>query len=108
MLVSVGGMELRGLSKLPKFLWLANRSLRQAKAADGCIHVELFRQGSFFLVLSVWETPADMKQYAQNGLHRDVMERAHETTISARNHSYQSDRVPSRDEANESWLDAAN
>jgi len=106
LLVSIGGLTVRHWSTLPKFFWLASRTLKQAKAAPGCVHAELFKKGKTYFALSVWEQPADMKRYAQNGLHAEVMVRAAETTISARNHSYQSERVPSRDAAYQCWLDS--
>jgi len=106
MLVSIGGLELRHWSKLARFLWLASRASKQAKASAGCLRVEMFKKDGIYFALSVWDSPADMKRYATSGLHRKIMLRAAETTRAAHNHHYQSDEFPSRDDAYQRWLDS--
>ncbi|MBB3904618.1 DUF3291 domain-containing protein [Methylobacterium brachythecii] len=74
--VSVTRLKLRSLRFLPRFAWMAFRTSRQARGAQG------FRAGSVlrdraltFWTLTLWDQEESMRRYMTAGAHRAAMPR---------------------------------
>jgi hypothetical protein len=74
--VSVTRLRVRSWRYLLPFLFYAMRSSRQAKAAEGNLHVGLLSDArSTFWTRTVWTTEAAMKSFMLAGPHREAMPR---------------------------------
>jgi hypothetical protein len=74
--VSVTRLRVRSWRYLLPFVFFALRSSRQAKVAEGNLHVALLRDAkSTFWTRTVWTTDAAMKAFMLSGPHRQVMPR---------------------------------
>ena len=107
LLVSVGGLKLKSWPRAARFFRATYRAYKQAKCADGCVHVDLFRAEGRYFVISVWETPRNMAHYAKSGVHKEAMARAFETTKEARNFCFAAKAVPTRKKSLEMWKSGA-
>lgn len=102
-LVSVGGIEVNGLLKLPKFFKMAFAMRKQALASDGCLSVDMFRFQRIFFVVSVWDSAPAMKTFAGSGAHGDILKNGSNVIKSASNMLYESDVMPTRDVVVAQW-----
>lgn len=101
--VSIGGVRVKGLIRLPRFFQLTFAARKAALAADGNISVDLFRQGRIFFAVSSWESAAAMKAYAHNGNHLALM-RAREALFDfAHNTTIRCEEIPTRAQAKAAW-----
>jgi uncharacterized protein DUF3291 len=74
--VSVTRLRVRSWRYILPFLFFALRSSRQAKVAEGNLHVALLRDTkNTFWTRTVWTTEAAMKSFMLSGPHRQVMPR---------------------------------
>ena len=101
--VSVGGMKMRGWRVFARVIWLTYKALRAAKAAPGCVHADIFRDGRRYFAMSVWTDEAAMKAYAHRGVHADMMRGHARMLVDFTNVSYQCDTIPTRTEAQSAW-----
>jgi len=75
-LVSVTRLRVRSWRYILPFLFFTLRSYRQARVAEGNLHVALLRDvKSTFWTRTVWTTEAAMKCFMLSGPHRQVMPR---------------------------------
>lgn len=73
--VSVTRLKLRSWRFFPAFLWHAVRSARQARAAVGCLGVELRHRDGAWWTLTMWRDGAAMRAFMLSGDHRTAMPR---------------------------------
>lgn len=104
--VAIGGMKIRGWSVFFRVIRMTYAALKAARAADGCVHADIFRDGRRYFALSVWQSRDAMKTYARAGVHGDLMQSQSALLVDFVNHSYQSDRIPTRTEAKRLWREA--
>jgi hypothetical protein len=71
--VSVTRLRLRSFWIVPLFVWHSLRSLKQARAADGCLAAEINNFGGAFWTLTVWRDRAAVRAFMLTGTHRKVM-----------------------------------
>lgn len=75
-LVSVTRLRVRSWRYMLPFVFFALRSSRQAKVAEGNLHVALLRDAqSTFWTRTVWTTETAMKSFMLSEPHRQVMPR---------------------------------
>jgi alkanesulfonate monooxygenase SsuD/methylene tetrahydromethanopterin reductase-like flavin-dependent oxidoreductase (luciferase family) len=75
-LVSVTRLRVRSWRYILPFMFFTLRSYRQAKVAEGNLHVALLRDAkNTFWTRTVWTTEGDMKSFTLSGTHRRVMPR---------------------------------
>lgn len=87
----------------PLFLYHATTALRQARDAPGCVWAGTHFQDGYAFSLSVWNSPADMKRYAQSGRHARAMRWAWLTGEVSRFCHFAVEEVPSWDAAIARW-----
>ena len=74
--VSITRLRVRSWRYILPFIFFTLRSSRQAKVAEGDVHVALLRDAkSTFWTRTVWTTEAAMKSFMLSGPHRQVMPR---------------------------------
>ncbi len=71
--VVVTGLRLRGAWAAPVFWWHAIPCFRQAQAAPGCLRAQARTVGDRHHTVTVWESPAAARAYAQSGAHAKAM-----------------------------------
>ena len=101
--VYVGGLQVLGWRQLPRFFRQASSIKKQAMTAQGCRFVDLSRKSRIFFVVTVWDTPADLKRFAISEPHRTAMVNAATLVRMTRNINYQSSGVPTRRDAIAQW-----
>jgi len=102
-LVSVGGMKIRGWSAFFRVIRSTYAALRAARAAEGCVHADIFREGRRYFAVSVWDSKDAMKAFAHTGVHGALMRDQAKLMVDFVNHSYESDSIPTRAQASAIW-----
>lgn len=73
-IISVTRLRLRSAWYLPKFLWFAIPSQRQARNAPGNLGAEVFNDAKLaFWTKSAWQDEASMRAFILAGTHRKAM-----------------------------------
>ena len=73
-LLAVTRLRVRSLHFVPQFLWLAVRSNRQARHAEGCLGTGIRREKFLvFWTRTAWRDEAAMRAYMTSGVHRTAM-----------------------------------
>ena len=103
MWVSIGGMEIDGWRHFFRTIRLTMTTLRAARAEQDCLHADIYRVGRRYFALSVWETRSAMQAFARGPAHGPLMAEAPRLMRAFRNHSYESDAIPTRDAARAAW-----
>jgi hypothetical protein len=102
MYVSITGLKLKNSWQLPRFLWHALRSMRQAKKAKGNLLVEARTIDGVHHTLSVWKDEADMRVFLISGAHLAAM-KAFSAIATGKTVGYVADQPPSWDEVPMIW-----
>ncbi|MEM1131177.1 MAG: hypothetical protein AAGH83_11750 [Pseudomonadota bacterium] len=100
--VAIGGFRLRHPLLLPAFSAYAVASMRQARAAPGNVHAAARMADGRYFSLSVWDSPAAMRRFAQGGAHRRAMNAASWLGDGPFAH-FKSAAIPEWDEALAEW-----
>ncbi|SPF81082.1 antibiotic biosynthesis monooxygenase [Pseudoprimorskyibacter insulae] len=100
---SIGGVKVKSLRHLPRFFLRAFQARKAALATEGCVSVDLFREGRLFFAVSVWSDPAVMKRYATTDVHARFMRQDADLFLSANNTIITGDTAPTRGEAVAHW-----
>ena len=73
-LASITRLRVRSFRYMPAFIWLATRSLRQARAATGCAFADVRRErGLVFWTRTIWQDESTMRAYMKSGPHGVAM-----------------------------------
>jgi hypothetical protein len=67
--VSITGLRLNHWRHWPRFAWHASRSLRQAKAAEGCLSADARSIGGMWYTVSLWQSERAMRRFLYQGAH---------------------------------------
>ena len=102
MYVSVTGLKTNNLYASMKFWLLTIPAFRAAQKADGILLCENKSRNGYQHTLTVWKTKAHMLAYVRSPKHMKAM-RAFPSIAIGRLLSYESDTVPSWDEALLKW-----
>jgi len=102
MYVSVTGLKTKNLYASMKFWLLTIPAFRAAQKADGILLCENNSGKGYKHTLTVWETKAHMLAYVRSPKHMKAM-RAFPSIASGRLLSYESDFIPTWDEALLKW-----
>jgi quinol monooxygenase YgiN len=74
--ISITRLRVRSWRYLPMFFVQAARSQMQARAAEGCLGVDVLREAhKTFWTRSAWTSEAAMRSYMMSGVHKQVMRR---------------------------------
>jgi quinol monooxygenase YgiN len=72
--ISVTRLRVRSFFYLPKFIWYALKSERQAERAEGFLCGRVMRdKGNAFWTLTAWRDEAAMRAYRGSGAHMKAM-----------------------------------
>ena len=102
MYVSVTGLKTNSLYASLKFWLLTIPAFRAAQKADGILLCENNSRNGYQHTLTVWETKTHMLAYVRSPKHMKAM-RAFPSIASGRLLSYESDFIPTWDEALLKW-----
>ncbi len=100
---AIGGMQLKHWTGYLKIIGPTVRLLFQAKRMSGCLKADMFKSGSVYFAVSVWDNEEEMKQFARNGLHKELMGMATETMSVFHNHTHQFEDIPTREQSVKQW-----
>lgn len=101
-LAAIGAVRVKPFAA-PLFFIHAARSLRAARAAPGCSFAGTHARDGKAFSLTVWDSPAQMKAYAQSSDHKTAMRWAWLTAETFHFCHFHVERRPSWDEAIERW-----
>ena len=88
------------------FWLLAVPTFKQAKFSDGVLFCEVKSVDGFHHTLTAWETKKDMKNFVFSPIHRKAM-RVFRKIATGSTIRYETDKMPSWDEALEIWRKTA-
>ncbi|KAL7564071.1 hypothetical protein ACA910_006973 [Epithemia clementina (nom. ined.)] len=101
--VSVTGLELKSWLRYPQFMMYAAPSFMQAQASAGNIYAGVKNVGNIHHTLTVWKSRNDMLAYLRQGEHLKAMKISREVGKYGKVYGYESDSIPSWDEALKLW-----
>lgn len=104
--VSITGLRLFTQLSTPLFWWHAIRSMRQARASDGCLRAEARFRDGYHHTISVWTDQAAMRAFMLQGAHRSAM-RSFPRIAKGRSVGFETDTIPNWGDAHEIWLTRA-
>jgi hypothetical protein len=104
-LAAIGGLRIRSLRFAPEFYLFASMALRQARKDPACRFATAFQRDGLDFSLTLWDSPAAMKHYAQSGAHAHLMGRADRLAEVFYFHHFPCDDAPDADEAYARWRD---
>ncbi|RII37922.1 hypothetical protein DL237_14710 [Pseudooceanicola sediminis] len=99
----IGGLRVRSALRAPEFFFLTMGSLVQARRAEGVLHASVFPATEGFFSLSVWDSPASMKRYAQSGAHKRAMIRSGRVAVVFPFHHFPCTAIPTQQAALQMW-----
>ncbi len=101
-LAAIGAVRVKPFSA-PLFFIHAGQSLRVARAASGCLYAGTRAHEGKAFSLTVWESPAQMKTFAQSQEHKRAMKWAWLTAETFHFCHFQVDALPSWEDAIARW-----
>ena len=105
MVITVTSLKLRRLWGYFKLTWLALHIVKQTKQQKGFITMKNTGFGYLHYTLSVWESEADVKQFARTGAHLDAMKQSRSLASEIGTYTFQSEQIPNWKEAKQLLLD---
>jgi len=99
MIITITSLKLKhwwGFFKLS--LW-GLRIVRQTKTQKGFVEIKNTGFGYLHFTLSVWESEADVKDFARSGAHLEAMKDSRKLATKIRIYTFQSEKIPD-------WKDA--
>jgi hypothetical protein len=106
MYVSVTALKAKGFLSAIRFWLLAVPVFKQAKSSAGVLFCEVKSVDGFHHTLTAWKTKKDMRKFVLSPTHREAM-KIFPRIATGSTISYQTDRVPSWDEALLKWRESA-
>jgi heme-degrading monooxygenase HmoA len=100
MLLVATELHVRNFWRFFSFIRHASRSARQARLAEGCLHVWVGNAGwRIGYTLTAWENETAMQQYRNQGAHKEAMKKMRQLSIRYRTLVWEADTVPGWEEA---------
>ncbi len=97
---------MRGLPTVPVFWWHTLRSLRQARKADGILHVDARVIGGVHHTLTAWKSREAMIAFLKTGAHLSAMRR-YPSIGRGRTLGFETNSIPNWREARLRWEEDA-
>ena len=98
--ISITGLKPKGIYGFFKFWTLAIPSFGEAKSAKGNLYSAVKKINGFQCTLSAWESRDAMLVFMKNGVHLKAIKSFH-SIATGRTYGYESDSIPSWEEAYE-------
>ena len=108
--ISITGFTLKSILYLPKFMAYSIPAARQAAAAEGNVFSEQRMIDGVLHTLSAWEDKASMRRYMLRGAHAKAMKITKDIAnleYGTKTYGYESDTIPTWDEAIRLWHEKA-
>jgi hypothetical protein len=112
--ITITGMQLKNVLCYPKFYWYAVPALQAAQSASGNIHAstksyqlpnDSGQVKDTLMTLTVWDSRAStMKYVLKSPAHVACMKQMKNLGSYSKTYHYESDTIPTWDEAKELWL----
>jgi hypothetical protein len=104
--ISITGIELKSAFHLPRFGDYATQSMQQAQAAAGNISASSNYVNGVHHTLSVWDDRKSMTRFKVSGAHAQAMKVEPEFSLpgNTKVYGYESEHIPSWDEAIAIWV----
>lgn len=111
--ISVTGLQLKGILSFAKFRWVVGPASEAARKFEGNVHVST---NSFMMpndkgeicrtmmTITAWESREATRKYVASPEHRAASSLTKEICSFAKTYHYESDAIPSWDEAKELWI----
>jgi hypothetical protein len=96
--ISITGLKPKGFLGFIRFWTLAIPSFSEAKSAKGNLYSAVKKINGYNCTLSAWENRDSMLVFMRNGVHLKAM-KAFNSIATGRTYGYESDVIPSWDEA---------
>jgi len=106
--ISVTGFTLKSLIYLPRFTLYSIPAARQAAAAEGNVFSEQCYINGVLHTLSAWKDKKSMRKFMMSGAHAKAMKITREVgelSYGTKTYGYESDTIPSWEEAIKLWED---
>lgn len=101
--VSITGLKLSSFLHLPRFWYYNMPTMRQAKNSKGNVSFDGNFVDGLLHTLSVWEDKQTMMKFYRSGAHARAMRIAGSVAESTKIYGYETDRIPSWEEALKIW-----
>jgi hypothetical protein len=96
--ISITGLKPKGIRGFLSFWSLAIPTFKQAKAAKGNLFCEVKKINGYQCTLTAWENTQLMHEFLRKDTHQKAMKSFHKIAT-GKTYGYQSDTIPSWDEA---------
>jgi hypothetical protein len=100
MYISITGLKPKGFWGFIRFWTLAIPSFNEAKTAKGNLYSAVKKMDGYNCTLSAWKNRDQMLAFMRNGVHLKAMKAFH-SIATGRTFGYESDTIPSWEEAYE-------
>lgn len=108
--ISITGFTLKSMLYLPKFMAYSIPAARQAASAEGNVLSEQRYIDGVLHTLSAWDDKASMRRYMLRGAHAKAMKITRDIgnlEYGTKTYGYESDNIPTWDEAIRLWHEKA-
>ena len=105
MTVTVTSIKLKRWRHYFKLTYLALKIVRQTKQQKGFVKMKNTGFGYLHYTLSVWQSDADMKNFARTGAHLEAMKKSRTIADEIRIYTFQSEQMPKWKEAKQLLLE---
>ena len=105
MVITVTSLKLRRPWYVFRLYYLSFRIVAQTKQQQGFISMKNTGFGYWYYTLSVWESEADVKQFARTGAHLHAMKQSRSLSTEISTYTFQSNQIPNWKEAKQLLLD---
>jgi hypothetical protein len=103
--ISITGLRVKSIWHFPQFAYHASQSMKQAQQANGNVSARGNYKHGVHHTLSIWKDRKSMARYMASGAHAQAMKMAN--ALSATNgiqvYGYESDTIPSWEQALDLW-----
>ena len=100
--VSITGLRVKSVWRLPAFWWHASAAMQQAMNAQGCLGAEARLIGGVHHTRSVWTDRQSMKDYLQSGAHLKAI-KAFRDIATGKTLGFDAESIPDWDEVHRLW-----
>ena len=99
MVITITSLELRHWWNFFKLSLWGLKIVRQTKTQKGFIEMKNTGFGYLHFTLSVWETEADVKNFARSGAHLEAIKQSRKLATEIRIYTFHSEEIPDWKEA---------
>ena len=103
---AIGGMQLKRWTGYFKIIVPTMRVLLAAKRHDDCVYANTFKDGDVYFAVSVWKNRNALKNFAESGLHGELVSNAMSAMHFFHNYTHESEELLTREEMVSAWREA--